>query len=59
MRRQWQVYHQVVPYPDGQHRWDRAYQSLLQKQPLVKYSRICAQQGGEFALCATSDSIVH
>ncbi len=29
MKRQWHVRHQVVEHPDGQRRWDRAYQALL------------------------------
>lgn len=30
MKRHWQVRRQVTPHPDGQRRWDRAYQLLLQ-----------------------------
>ena len=29
MKRQWQVRHQVVEHPDGQRRWDQAYQAVL------------------------------
>lgn len=29
MRRQWAVRRSERPAPDGQHRWDRAYQHLL------------------------------
>ncbi len=29
MKRQWHVRHQVVEHPEGQLRWDRAYQALL------------------------------
>jgi hypothetical protein len=37
MRRQWTVRRGERPTPDGQHRWDRAYQHLLAwttRQPL-------------------------
>ena len=30
MKRQWQVQRQVVVIPDGQRRWDRAYQLLME-----------------------------
>ena len=30
MKRQWIVHRQFKPCPDGEQRWDRAYQSLLQ-----------------------------
>ena len=30
MKHQWCVRRQATPYPDGQQRWDRAYQLLLQ-----------------------------
>ncbi len=30
MKRQWTVHRQLVAYPDGLQRWDRAYQYLLQ-----------------------------
>lgn len=30
MKRQWRVRRQFVPYPDGEPRWDRAFQYLLQ-----------------------------
>jgi len=30
MKRQWTVHRQFKPYPDGEQRWDRAYQYLLQ-----------------------------
>jgi hypothetical protein len=30
MKRHWQVRRQTAPHPDGQRRWDRAYQLLLQ-----------------------------
>jgi hypothetical protein len=30
MKRQWRTRRQVTPYPDGQRRWDRAYQLLLE-----------------------------
>jgi hypothetical protein len=26
----WQIHRQMIPQPDGQQRWDRAYQLLLQ-----------------------------
>ena len=29
MKRQWTVHRQFKPYPDGEQRWDRAYQYLL------------------------------
>ena len=29
MKRTWQVHHDTVSHPDGQRRWDRAYQLLL------------------------------
>ncbi len=29
MKRQWRTRRQVLPQPDGQRRWDRAYQLLL------------------------------
>ena len=29
MKRQWHIQRQLLPMPDGQHRWDRAYQQLL------------------------------
>ena len=29
MKREWQVHHAVAEYPDGQRRWDYAYQFLL------------------------------
>ena len=29
MKRQWHVRRQVVAHPDGQRRWDQAYQALL------------------------------
>ena len=29
MNRTWQVHRETVPHPDGQRRWDRAYQLLL------------------------------
>ena len=29
MKRQWRVCRQVKEHPDGQRRWDRAYQNLL------------------------------
>jgi hypothetical protein len=29
MKRQWHIRRQSVPTPDGQQRWDRAYQALL------------------------------
>jgi uncharacterized protein (UPF0548 family) len=29
MRRQWQIRRHLVAMPDGQQRWDRAYQALL------------------------------
>jgi hypothetical protein len=31
MKRQWCVRRQTTPYPDGQQRWDRVYQLLLQR----------------------------
>jgi hypothetical protein len=30
MKHQWRVRRQTTPYADGQRRWDRAYQLLLQ-----------------------------
>ena len=30
MKRQWRIRRQASPKPDGQQRWDRAYQLLLQ-----------------------------
>ena len=30
MNRTWHVHRDVAPHPDGQRRWDRAYQLLLQ-----------------------------
>lgn len=30
MKRQWTIYRQVREYPDGQNRWDRAYQLILE-----------------------------
>jgi len=30
MKRQWTVHRQFKPCPDGEQRWDRAYQYLLQ-----------------------------
>ena len=33
MKRQWRVRRQVVAAPDGQRRWDRAYQLLLAWTP--------------------------
>ena len=30
MKRQWTVRRHFAPVPDGEQRWDRAYQSLLQ-----------------------------
>ncbi len=30
MHRPWQVHRDTVAHPDGQQRWDRAYQLLLQ-----------------------------
>lgn len=32
-QRQWQVRREVTPHPDGQRRWDRAYQQLLRGSP--------------------------
>ena len=29
MKRQWRIRRATQPHPDGQHRWDRAYQDLL------------------------------
>jgi hypothetical protein len=29
MNRTWQVQREIVPHPDGQRRWDQAYQLLL------------------------------
>ena len=29
MNRTWQVHREIVVHPDGQRRWDRAYQLLL------------------------------
>jgi len=29
MKHQWRIRRQTVEYPDGQPRWDRAYQQLL------------------------------
>ena len=29
MKHHWQIRRQLTPYPDGQQRWDRAYQHLL------------------------------
>ncbi len=29
MNRTWQVHREIVAHPDGQRRWDRAYQLLL------------------------------
>ena len=29
MKRQWQIRRQLLAIPDGQQRWDRAYQALL------------------------------
>jgi len=30
MRHDWRVTRRLEPHPDGQHRWDRAYQPLLE-----------------------------
>jgi hypothetical protein len=30
MKRNWKKRRQFIPHPDGQQRWDRAYQYLLQ-----------------------------
>jgi hypothetical protein len=30
MKRQWKIQREVKEYPDGQNRWDRAYQLVLE-----------------------------
>ena len=43
MKYNWQIRRQSVAYPDGQRRWDRAYQFLLEwSQPTMQ--RVSIQQ---------------
>jgi hypothetical protein len=39
MKRHWTIRRQFVPHPDGEQRWDRAYQDLLlwakETQPIL------------------------
>lgn len=35
MKRKWEVCRQCQPYPDGEQRWDRAYQHILQWAAVV------------------------
>ena len=36
MKRQWKIQREVKEYPDGQNRWDRAYQLVLEMARFVE-----------------------
>ena len=42
MKRQWTVHRQFKPCPDGEQRWDRAYQYLLQWAMLATQESVIA-----------------
>jgi hypothetical protein len=48
MKRQWRLRREVTPVEDGQHRWDQAYQHLLQWAVMAEQAPIpCSQQPQE------------
>ena len=59
MKRQWNIHRQVVGYPDGQRRWDRAYLLLLEIAHSVEANQTGTSPEVQHAssdLCASVDS---
>jgi len=59
MKRQWKIQREVKEYPDGQNRWDRAYQLVLEMARFVEETQ--AQMKAEVCyassnLCESIDS---
>jgi hypothetical protein len=46
MKRQWQIQRRLLATPDGQQRWDRAYQALLRwTEPAILVSMTTSERG--------------
>ncbi len=57
MNRTWQVHRETVTHPDGQRRWDRAYQLLLRwtAEPTVQAPSIAQEE--DHAHCPVCSSV--
>jgi hypothetical protein len=59
MNRMWQVHRELVAHPDGQRRWDRAYQLLLRwadDVPVAQASTVTQEDDDACCLvCASLD----
>ena len=62
MQRQWRIRRQVVATPDGQRRWDRAYQHLLNwtapapAPPVPRERQTAEVEHARSGLCAGLDA---